>query len=72
MPKVFVLTKPEAAIDNGVILHEVLTEVGQSLVGVMVVIQLSVKDKSFLARLPYMKEKKIKSWNHLRRTISFW
>ena len=53
MPKVFVLTKPEAAIDNGVILHEVLTEVGQSLVGVMVVIQLSVKDKSFLRAAVY-------------------
>jgi hypothetical protein len=53
MPKVFVLTKPETAIDNGVVLHEVLTEVGQSLVGVMVVIQLSVKDKSFLRAAVY-------------------
>jgi len=53
MPKVFVLTKPETAIDNGVVLHEVLTQVGQSLVGVMVVIQLSVKDKSFLRAAVY-------------------
>lgn len=53
MPKVFVLTKPEAAIDNGVVLHEVLTEVGQSLVGIMVVIQLTVEDKSFLRAAVY-------------------
>jgi hypothetical protein len=53
MPKVFVLMKPETAIDNGVVLHEVLTKVGQSLVGVMVVIQLSVKDKSFLRAAVY-------------------
>jgi hypothetical protein len=63
MPKVFVLTKPEAAVDNGVVLHEVLTEVGSAIAGLMVIIQLSVKDKSFLRAAVYEgEEDKIMEW----------